>query len=118
MDPTKDDAVHAYQIARGFGVHKSNIIHLNGMILSQVNDTFNRLKKMYRALAKEGKRSLLLVYCAGHGVADQQQYMVLNTTSGNLLNIEQTCRDVVSLSKDKNKNMMTTAFAIYDMCKD
>ena len=61
------------------------------MPLSQVNDTFNKLKMIYRALAKEGKRSLLIVYCAGHGFIDQQQFMVLNTISGHLLNIENAC---------------------------
>ena len=40
------------------------------MLLKQVNDVFNRLKNTYKKLAKEGKRSLLFVYCAGHGVAD------------------------------------------------
>ena len=73
--------------------------------------------RSHASSSEKGKRSLFYVYCAGHGVADQQQYMVLNTTSGNLLNIEQTCKDMVTYSKFKSKAMMT-AFAVYDMCKD
>ena len=61
----------------------------------------------------QGKRTFLFVYAAGHGVADQQQYMVFNGTSGNLYNIEQNFRDVC----DRSENMCTV-FAVYDMCKD
>jgi len=46
-------------------------------------------------------------------VADQQQYMVLNGTSGNLWTAEQTCIDVCDITKNT-----TTVFAIFDMCKD
>ena len=39
--------------------------------------------------------------------------MVLNATSGNLYNVEQTCKDLIHYSENS-----TTVFAVYDMCKD
>ena len=46
-------------------------------------------------------------------MADQDQYFVLNGTSGNLYPISRTCRDIVLSS-----NKMATVFAVYDICKD
>ena len=64
------------------------------MTLEQVNRIIVGIKKDFNRLAKEQKLSFLFVYGAGHGVADQQQYMVLNTASGNVFPIEQNCRQI------------------------
>ena len=39
--------------------------------------------------------------------------MVLNGTTGNLYNVDKTCKDVAEVTEK-----MTTVFAIFDMCKD
>ena len=39
--------------------------------------------------------------------------MVLNGTTGNLYNVDKSCKDVATIT-----NKMTTVFAIFDMCKD
>ena len=39
--------------------------------------------------------------------------MVLNSTSGNLYNVENSCRDVCKFTKN-----MCTVFAVHDLCKD
>ena len=80
---------------------------------NQIKDTFIAIKREFAGFAKNGERSFLFVYCAGHGAADQQQHMILNGISGNLCNIEQNCRDVCSTTKN-----MTTVLSVYDMCKD
>ena len=84
------------------------------MTIREVDLLIIGIKKEVKALAKKGKRTFLFVYCAGHGVADQRQYMVFNAaTSGNLFSIEQTLRDICLASSN-----MCTVFAVYDMCKD
>ena len=58
----------------------------------------------------DGKRSFLLVYCAGHGVSDQMQHFVLNDATENVINIEERLR---SFSKSTD----TSILAFYDACK-
>ena len=54
----------------------------------------------------------MFVYCAGHGVADQQQYFVLNHAEHNLVSVEQKLR---SLCKNSEGNFCV--FAVYDICR-
>ena len=58
----------------------------------------------------DGKRSFLLVYCAGHGVCDQMQHFVLNDATENVINIEERLRFLA-------KNTDTNILAFYDACK-
>ena len=51
-----------------------------------------------------------MVYCAGHGVSDQQQYFVLNEVKANIVAIELKLR---ALSKNSNTNVL----AFYDICR-
>ena len=83
------------------------------MTKQEIDKIINNIKREFLVFAENGKRTFLFVYCASHGVADQQQYMILNSTSGNLFKIEQTCLDVCNSTKN-----MCTVFAVYDMCKD
>lgn len=79
----------------------------------EIVNELDKIKKEFRVLADQGKRTFLYVYAAGHGAADQMQWMILNGTEANLFPIEQTCRDFCAITKD-----MCTVFAEYDMCKD
>ena len=60
----------------------------------------------------EGKRVFLFVYCAGHGVADQQQYFVCNSEKHNLLAIEQKLRGIC-----KGSYGQINVVAVYDICR-
>ena len=96
MNATKTDAVHARQIARGFGVKQRDIKVLTNATVKELNETFTAYGKSFKSLAKVDKRAFLMVYCACHGVADQQQWMVLNATSGNVYNIEGQLKTLIS----------------------
>ena len=82
------DAVNAKHIAHGFGISDSDITCIEDLPLNEINSIIIKTKKELKGLARQGKRSFLFVYGAGHGVADQEQYMILHSTSGNLFPIE------------------------------
>ena len=113
LPPTKKDAKHARQIALGLGILAKDIHDLENQTLAQINKLWNRIMREFKKLHKEKKKTFLFVYAAGHGVADQQQYFLLNETSGNIFPIEQRCKDVCLLTKND-----CTVFAVFDMCKD
>ena len=73
----------------------------------------DEITQEFVALGAQGKRTFLFIYCASRGVFDRQQYMILNSTSDSLYNIEQSCKDVCSQTKN-----MCTVFSVYDMKKD
>jgi len=50
------------------------------------------------------------VYCAGHGVADQQQYFVLNDSKRQLVTIEAKLRALANLTG-------ASIMAVYDVCR-
>ena len=84
------------------------------MSLKEIDNIIINLRLEWIPIVKEGKRCFLFVYCAGHGLADQRQYMVFNGTSGNLYRMEAQLRDIANLEGKK----AVTVFGIYDMCKD
>ena len=117
LNETKNDAVHARQLARGFGILEHDIIEINDMDIDLINLKLRELKEEFNKINSQPgntKRQFLFVYCAGHGVADQTSYMVLNATSGNLFPIETSLRD---LCNGKEMEFLTV-FSVYDMCKD
>ena len=63
---------------------------------------------------KDGKQIFLMVYCAGHGVSDQQQYMVMNQNEGKhcLVGVEMKLRSLADVCNGK-----CGILAIYDMCR-
>ena len=113
LPTTRRDASYAAQIARGFGISDSDITYIEDMPNYSMNQTFDNLKKEFFELAEEGKRTFLLVYATGHGVVDQQQYMVLNATSGNMYDLEGSCRDVCEYTKN-----MCTVVTLNDTGRD
>ena len=114
LPATDQDAKGARHIGHGFGIGDPNILHLKNFTIKQLSDFLhNRIKRRYRELSRKQKRCLLVIYCAGHGLADQRQWMVLNSTSGNIYPIEETARDICRFTKN-----LTTTLCIYDMCKD
>ena len=113
LPSTKQDAINATHLAHGFGIADRDIVYFNNLDLPTMNKKVNDIKRELQTLAKQGKPTFLLVYGAGHGLAGQRQYMVLNDTSGNLFPIEQTCRNVCTATK-----RLCTVFAVYDMCKE
>lgn len=81
----------------------------------QVNDYLKRelktkLQKAKQNNDKNGTESLLFVYCAGHGVADQQQYFVLNDNKKQLITIEAILRTQANCYGVK-------VIAVYDVCR-
>ena len=84
--------------------------------MSEVKATITKVKKrISKNCIDNDEDAFVFCYGAGHGVADQMQYMVFNGTSGNLFKIENNLRDLCSnmVSKQKCK-----VFAVFDMCKD
>ena len=55
-----------------------------------------------------------MVYCAGHGLADQQQYFVMNQRDPkqSIFGIEMKLRGLANLCEGK-----CSVLAIYDMCR-
>ena len=51
-----------------------------------------------------------MVYAAGHGVADQQQWFVLNDKGSNIVPIESKLRTIA-------REMNTNVLAFYDVCR-
>ena len=107
---TKKDIQHVKQIAKGFGIHDKDVIDCENMTINQLNTLFNRIKKEFRAFSKEDKKCFLFVYCIGLGVSDLDHYMLLNTTEGNVYSIEQTCKDVLTVTNNKS-----IVFSVYDL---
>ena len=87
LAPTANDARHARHMAHGLGILDGDITSLVDADVAELNRVFNAIRREYRDLSRQGLQSFLYVYCAAHGVADQQQYLVLNCTSGNIFNI-------------------------------
>ena len=113
LPQTKKDALHATQIAYGFGIAEKDITFIEDMPITAIHKVFNNVKREFIELSKKNRRTFLFVYAAGHGIADQEQLMVLNGTSGNLFNQTAMSRDVCRVTKN-----MCTVFTVNDMCKD
>ena len=64
------DAKEAIQLTRGFGIRNKDIKMLTNKTNAQLGKIFNMSKKGFKKLGVQGKRSLFLVYFAGHGAAD------------------------------------------------
>lgn len=88
LPATIDDAKVAKAIANGFGIANKDIIFLADKNAREINNILNVIKKEFQTLANQKKRTFLYVYGAGHGAADQMQWMILNGTEGNLFPIE------------------------------
>ena len=69
---TKNASMHATQMARGFGVLDKDITYIEDMTIEHVDKVVKRIEKSIKALAEEGKRTFLFIYCAGHGLVNKQ----------------------------------------------
>ena len=107
---TKNDAVNAKRMALRMGILEANIKDFTGMSINAIKNVFRDGLADFILKNKDGKRSFLLVYVAGHGVCDQMQNFVLNDPEHNLCNIEEKLR---SLSKESDTNVL----AFYDVCR-
>ena len=67
---TKQDAINATHLAHGFGIADRDIVYFENLDLPIMNKKVKEIKMELRNLAKQGKPTFLLVYGAGHGVAD------------------------------------------------
>ena len=72
LPSTKEDAVTATHLARGFGIGDRNIVHIEDMSIEHIDEIMNKIKREFRVLGQQGRRTFLFVYCAGYGVADLQ----------------------------------------------
>lgn len=113
LPDTEKDAKVAKLIANGWGIEDKDILFVEDKNFAEINLILNNIKREFKALAKQGKRTFLYVYAAGHGAADQMQSMILNKTGANSFPIEKSCRDFCAITDN-----MCTVFAEYDMCKD
>ena len=112
LPATKNDKVNATEIARGFNIPDSDIIYIEDMPREDMEKVFEKVCRELNIYSKARQRTFLLVYAAGHGIADSVQFMVTNATSGNVFPIEDNLR-----SYCKGLKNYCTIFAIYDMCK-
>ena len=110
LPATTTDAQNAKRIALRMGIPESNIKMFTKMTTKSVQSVFRDGTRTFLNKNADGKRSFLLVYCAGHGVCDQMQYFVLNDAEHNLVNIEEKLR---TLSKGTDTSILT----FYDICR-
>ena len=75
-----NDAIKARTIALGANIPALNITTLPNLTKKSFDQMYKQWFKTFMLRTKAGERSFLLVYVAGHGVADMQQYFVLNCT--------------------------------------
>ena len=62
----------------------------------EIQSSLEDLSKEITKAALFGKRTLIFAYFASHGcVSKQDQHMILNQTSGVLLNVEQEMKNLV-----------------------
>jgi hypothetical protein len=74
LPATLDDAQNAKKIARKFGVPEKNIVFLNKTTVSSFKTFTRKAVAKFTANSTQGNgngRTFLMVYVAGHGVADQ-----------------------------------------------
>lgn len=102
-------------MARKMGIAEGKIREFNGMDSKAVLAEFTKAKTtfMNNMSKKDGKgKSFLFVYCAGHGLADQQQYFVLpDDTTAAAFPIENQLR---GLAQEAGCNVV----AFYDICRE
>ena len=110
LPATERDAENAKKIAMSMGVPEGNIKVFNNATLKSLTKVFRQTTLALASKNVDGKRSFLLVYCAGHGVSDQMQHFVLNDATENVINIEERLRALA-------KNTETNVLAFYDACK-
>jgi len=93
------------------GVPEENIKTKTDQNLKDFNTYLTKeLKNRLMKKATENIQSFLFVYCAGHGVADQQQYFVLNDEKRQLVTIEAKLRALANLTG-------ANIIAVYDVCR-
>ena len=71
MEQTKGDKKNATHIAHGLGIADQDITYIEDAPINVLERKIvNRLRKELVKLNEQGLRTLLYVYCAGHGIAD------------------------------------------------
>ena len=74
-----DDAANAKKIAARFGVPEQNIKLYTNQTQKDINKVFkDATRRLTKINNKEDKRSFVVCYVSGHGVAGQMQEYVLN----------------------------------------
>ena len=110
LPATERDAENAKKIAMSMGIPEANIKTFNNATVQSLTKYFRQTGLALGSKNVDGKRSFMLVYCAGHGVCDQMQHFVLNDAKENVINIEERLRSLA-------KNTDTSILAFYDACK-
>ena len=110
-----EDAEAAKKIAIKMGIPEEEIKMIYGGTTKIVNDYLKKTLKTKLQKAKKdndanGTESLLFVYCAGHGAADQQQHFILNDVKKQLVTIEANLRMLANMTGVK-------VVSVYDICR-
>lgn len=102
-------------MAKKMGIEESKIKEFNGMDSKAVLAEFATAKNKFMANMTQKNntgKTFLFVYCAGHGLADQQQYFVLpDSTDAAAFPIENQLR---ILAQEAGVNVV----AFYDICRE
>ena len=75
---TKDDLMNALATVNMMGIPEKNILKLVDSSKTDLNNIITKLAKIVKDHAKKKENILIYSYAAGHGVADHQQYYLLN----------------------------------------
>lgn len=112
LPTTEQDKENAIAAARRMGIPDEEIHCFTGVRAKELDQHWRRLLRRMMEYCLEGKRMFMFLYCAGHGVADQQQYFVLNDAEHNLVAVEAKLR---AMCKGSEGNF--SVFAVYDICR-
>lgn len=114
LDQADEDAENARKTALKMGIPNDKIHMLTNKGSKEINAHIKKVTERLKRAAIENKRdgteSLLFIYCAGHGCADQQQHFVLSEERNQLIPIEAKARLIANLSE-------TRVIAVYDICR-
>lgn len=112
LPTTKKDKVNAYRAAKKMGIPDEEIHYWTGMSSKELGKMIRKETHRLSDYTMADKQVFLFVYCAGHGVADSQQYFVLNDASHNLFPVESKLRAMC-----KGSDGMFHIVAVYDICR-
>ena len=102
LPTTIRDAYHAYLIAKLLKIKEEDIMVLTDETHKSILDKWSAHMRMpFLERSKKKQNSFGFIYCAMHGVFDHMQHAVLSATSGNLLQIEKTARQVAIMGKKR-----------------
>ena len=68
LPSAKTDSFYATKMALGFGIEKDNILHYTNMSKTETLLGLRTMQRVIKAYTSKGKKVFLFVYCAGHGL--------------------------------------------------